>query len=116
MQTLNILESQTPAFNIFNTLTTEVIEYKSEKSSLMQQLQTTLDLNKLLNIFAMEASKYVNFSGLYFKNQSVSVALRGSQKSKNERQFELKLNDEFIGTLSYEANKPINMRDRKSVV
>lgn len=115
MQTLNILESQTPAFNIFNTLTTEVIEYKSEKSSLMQQLQTTLDLNKLLNIFAMEASKYVNFSGLYFKNQSVSVALRGSQKSKNERQFELKLNDEFIGTLSYEANKPINMRHYKNL-
>jgi len=110
MQTLNILESQTSAFNIFNTLTPEVIEYKSEKSSLIQQLQTTLDLNKLLDIFAMEASKYVNFSGLYFKNQLVSVALRGSQKSKNERQFELKLNGEFIGTLSYEANQPISMR------
>lgn len=110
MQTLNILENQTSGFNVFNTLTTEATEYKSVKSSLMQQLQTTLDLNKLLNIFAMEASRYINFSGLYFKNQSVSVTLRGSKKSKNERQFQLKIENDFIGTLSYETNKPISMR------
>jgi len=117
MQTLNILESQTqtPIFNIFNNLRAEAIEYRTQKTSLIQQLQTTLDLNELLKIFAMEASRYINFSGLYFKNQSVSVALQGSKKSKNERQFELKLNKDFIGTLSYEADKPISMRNYQNL-
>jgi len=114
MQTLNILESQTQT-PILNNLRTEAIKYKTEKTSLMQQLQTTLDLNKLLNIFAMEASRYINFSGLYFKNQLVSVSLQGSKKSKNERQFELKLNKDFIGTLSYEADKPISMRNYQNL-
>ena len=56
----------------------------------------------------MEAARYISFSGLYFRSQTVSKTLRGSRKAKIERQFELKLNDEFIGTLSYGVNSPIN--------
>ncbi len=82
---------------------------------MLEQLQTTLNLDKLLDIFAMEAARYVNFSGLYFKNQLVSKSLAGSRKSKQERQFELKLNDEFIGTLSYGINSPISMSHYKDL-
>jgi diguanylate cyclase (GGDEF)-like protein len=63
----------------------------------------------------MEAARYINFSGLYFKNQTVSKTLRGSRKAKHERQFELKLNDEFIGTLSYGINSPISMINYKDL-
>ncbi len=118
MQTLNILESTTPsfnAFNSFNALTNSTGANKHSNSNLLEQLQTTLDLDELLEIFAMEAARYIKFSGLYFKNKIVSKTLRGSLKAKYERQFELKLNNEFIGTISYNINKPISMRHYKDL-
>lgn len=115
MQTLNILENPSSKFDVLNTFASERAPAKINNSGLLEQLQTTLNLDKLLDIFAMEAARYVNFSGLYFKNQLVSKSLAGSRKSKQERQFELKLNDEFIGTLSYGINSPISMSHYKDL-
>ncbi|PCI55119.1 MAG: GGDEF domain-containing protein [Gammaproteobacteria bacterium] len=109
MQTLNILDNPTSSFHAFNALKDTSNEYSKNHSSLLEQLQTTLDLGKLLDIIAMESARYINFCGLYFKTQTVSKTLRGSRKAKHERQFELKINDEFIGTLSYGINNPISM-------
>jgi len=115
MQTLNILDNPTPSFHAFNALKNSANTYSKNHSSLLEQLQTTLELDKLLDIIAMEAARYINFCGLYFKNQTVSKTLRGSRKAKHERQFELKLNDEFIGTLSYGINSPISMINYKDL-
>ncbi|MCW8866170.1 MAG: GGDEF domain-containing protein [Colwellia sp.] len=109
MQTLNILDNPSTSFNVFNTFANDRRKSDNLNTGLLEQLQTTLNLDKLLDIFAMEAARFVNFSGLYFKSQTVSKALRGSKKAKQERQFELKLNNEFIGTLSYGINSPISM-------
>ena len=114
MQTLNILENTTSSFNAFNVLANSTID-SNNHSSLLEQLQTTLDLDKLLDIFAMEAAKYIKFSGLYFKNNTVSKTLRGSRKAKKERQFELKLNDEFFGTITYSIDKAISMQRYKDL-
>jgi len=115
MQTLNILGSTTHSLNTFNVLANTTNINKSNDLSLAEQLQTTLALDKLLDIFAMEAARYIKFSGLYFKSKTVSKTLRGSRKSKNERQFELKLNNEFIGTLSYSIEKPISIENYKDL-
>lgn len=114
MQTLNILENTTSSFNAFNVLANSTID-SNNHSSLLEQLQTTLDLDKLLDIFAMEAAKYIKFSGLYFKNNTVSKTLRGSRKANKERQFELKLNDEFFGTITYSIDKAISMQRYKDL-
>lgn len=118
MQTLNILESTIPsfnAFNSFNVLTNSTGANKNSDSNLLEQLQTTLALDKLLDIFAMEAARYIKFSGLYFKSKIANKTLRGSRKAKHERLFELKLNNEFIGTISYSINKPISMQHYKDL-
>ncbi len=115
MQTLNILDNPTTSFNVFNTFANDRRKNNNNNAGLLEQLQTTLNIDKLLDIFAMEAARYVSFSGLYFKNQTVSKALQGSKKAKQERQFELKLNDEFIGTLSYGINSPISMSHYKEL-
>lgn len=115
MQTLNILDNTTPSFNAFNVLANSVSSDSNSASGLLEQLQTTLNLDKLLDIFAMEAARYIKFSGLYFKSKMVCKTLRGSRKTKHERQFELKLNDEFIGTISYSIDKPISMRHYKDL-
>ncbi len=111
MQTLNILDNPTSSFHAFNTLKSnaDVDLYGNNQTNLLEQLQTTLDLGKLLDIIAMEAARYINFCGLYFKTKTVSKTLRGSRKAKHERQFELKIDDEFIGTLSYGINTPISV-------
>ena len=115
MQTLNILDNSTPSINAFNVLANSISSGGSSHSSLLEQLQTTLDVDKLLDIFAMEAARYIKFSGLYFKNKTVSKTLRGSRKAKYERPFELKLNDEFMGTITYSVNKPISMHHYKDL-
>jgi len=115
MQTLNILDNTAPSLNAFNVLANSISSDNNNTSSLLEQLQTTLDLDKLLDIFAMEAARYIKFSGLYFKSKMVCKTLRGSRKAKHERQFELKLNDEFIGTVSYSIDKPISMRHYKDL-
>ena len=115
MQTLNILESTAPSFNAFNALANSTNANHKRSSNLLEQLQTTLAVDKLLDIFAMEAAHYIKFSGLYFKSTIVSQTLRGSRKAKYERQFELKLNGEFIGTISYSVDKPISMHHYKDL-
>lgn len=115
MQTLNILDNPTSSLHAFNALKNSAHVYGKNHSSLLEQLQTTLDLGKLLDIIAMEVARYINFSGLYFRSQTVSKTLRGSRKAKQESQFELKLNDEFIGTLSYGINSPISMIHSKDL-
>ena len=113
MQTLNILDNQFSEFNAFRVFDSSTFENNKRGIALLEQLQTTLDLDRLLNTFAMEASKYVDFSGLYFKNNHLNKAIRGSRKGKKERQFELKINNEFIGTLIYEVNSPISLANSK---
>ena len=115
MQTLNILDNTTPSLNAFNVLANSIGSDSYNNSALLEQLQTTLDLEKLLEIFAMEAARYIKFSGLYFKSKILSKALRGSRKEKHERQFELKLNNEFIGTICYSTTKPISMHHYKDL-
>jgi diguanylate cyclase (GGDEF)-like protein len=113
MQTLNILENQDIGFNAFKAFDNTVYENSNRRLVLMEQLQTTLDLHKLLNTFAMEAAKFVDFSGLYFKGSDLSASLRGSRRAKNERQFELKINNQFIGILTYAINSPISLPNYK---
>ena len=113
MQTLNLVENSNVDFNAFKLFDTRDHEDNYRKLALTEQLQTTLDLKSLLNIFAMEVSKYVNFSGLYFKQESISASARGSKPGKKERLFELKINNEYIGTLTYALNSPISLANKK---
>ena len=80
---------------------------------MLEQLQTTLDVNELINIFAIEAAKYLDFTGLYFKHADVSATARGSRQAKSERQFELKLNGQFFGIITYAVNMPISIANFK---
>ncbi len=109
MQTLNLLEHQFSDNNSFGVFNITHDESFIPGLVLLEQLQTTLDVQELLSIFAKEAEKLVDFSGLYFKSQGFSTCIKGSRTAKVERSFELKINDEFIGTLTYAVKKPISL-------
>lgn len=109
MQMLDVHNTQYSEFNAFR-LFSRANHIDSERSNaLIEQLQVTLDPEKLLNAFAMEASKYCDFSGLYFKSNGLTAAARGCKKAKFERLFELTLNNELVGVLTYHINSPIHL-------
>lgn len=118
MQTLNVLDSRFSELNSYNILSTDPLtEDKMAQSifdsrkmlMIMKQLQTTLDLEMLLNIFSIEVNRYINFSSLNFKSNTVNSTLSGSREAKKERSFMLKVDDELIGTLTYGVNQPISL-------
>lgn len=113
MQTLNLVDNQAFEYNAFKVFDSPNHENTNRKLALMEQLQTSLDLERLLNIFAMEAAKYADFSGLYFKSGDISAAIRGSRQGKNERHFELRLNQKFVGIITYAINSPISITNYK---
>ncbi|MEW6992090.1 GGDEF domain-containing protein [Colwelliaceae bacterium 6441] len=113
MQTLNLVENSNVDFNAFKLFDTSDHKDNYRKLALTEQLQTSLELKALLNIFAMEASKYVDFSGLYFKQGNISASVRGSKPGKKERTFDLKINKQYIGTLTYALNSPISLTNNK---
>jgi len=113
MQTLNLLEHHFTDNNALSVFNINQDESFIPGLVLLERLQTTLDVEELLSIFAKEAEKLVPFSGLYFKNQDFSTCIKGSRTAKVERTFELKINNEFIGVLTYCLKKPINLSKYK---
>ncbi|MBO9491938.1 GGDEF domain-containing protein [Endozoicomonas sp. G2_1] len=117
MQTLNIFDKKIAEYSYLGPVSQQHIEDDHAKRglALLEQLQTTLDINKLLNIFAMEAAKYVDFAGLYFQANDLKFAIRGSKSAKAERRFELKVHNQFIGNITYAINSPISLSNYKII-
>jgi len=113
MQTLNLIDTSKTQFNAYKIFNTHDHNDNYRKLALAEQLQTTLDLKGLLNIFAIEAAKFVDFSGLYFKQGKLTSQVRNSKPAKNERLFELKINKQYLGTLTYAVNTAISLTNYK---
>lgn len=113
MQTLNILDDHFSEFNALRVFDSNHFENTKHGLALLEQLQTSLDFEKILNMFAMEASKYIEFSGLIFKNRKIIRSIRGSRAGKIEKKYELKIAGEFVGVLTYTFNSPISSTNNK---
>jgi diguanylate cyclase (GGDEF)-like protein len=118
MQTLNVLDNRFTPFHTLNSSPADRLAAKQMNDaifcskrilSLVELFNTTLDLTVLFESLSIEASRYIDFSGLFFKSKSINKVLEGSRKSKLEHRFELKIGDTFIGTLTYGINSPISI-------
>jgi len=108
MRTVNVVNHPNSKFNAF-TLFQHSEQHSQRNLALLEQLQTTLDVKELIDIFAIQVAKYIDFTGVYFKHSDVSATARGSRQAKAERQFELKINDNFFGIITYAINSPISI-------
>ena len=112
MPTVNVVDHPNSKFNAFTLF--QQSEQKSQRNlALLKQLQTTLDVKELINIFAIEVAKYLDFTGVYFKHPDINATVKDSRQAKAERQFELKLNGQFFGIITYAVNIPISMTNDK---
>jgi len=118
MQTLNVLDNRFTPFHVINSSPVDDISamkisdaiFSSHRNlSLVELFNTTLDLTTLLNMLSIEAARYQDFSGLYFKGKSVSKAFENSRQSNLEHTFELKSDNTLIGTITYGINSPISI-------
>lgn len=108
MQTVNVVNHPNSKFNAF-TLFQQSEQHSQRNFALLERLQTTLDVNQLIDIYATEVAKHIDYTGIYFKHADISATVRGSRQAKNERQFELKLNGQFFGIITYAVNTPISL-------
>ena len=58
-------------------------------------------------------AKYFGFLGFYFKCPDINATVKDSGQAKAKRQFELKLNVQFFGIITYAVNIPISMTNNR---
>ena len=108
MQTLNVFDKPKVPFNSFSILKKSKENELNDEKLLLEKLQSTIDINQLINIFSYEALKYIKFSGLYLQKSGIKIAMNGSKPAKNELKYDIKIKNEFICTLNYAVNRPIS--------
>jgi diguanylate cyclase (GGDEF)-like protein len=96
-----------PLFNL------NLLDHVNEQStvSLVEQLQTTLEIDQLLEIFSMQAAKVTRFVGLSFQFGQESCSIRGSSAGEHRLSFNIKVDNVIIGQLSYALVEPLNKTD-----
>jgi diguanylate cyclase (GGDEF)-like protein len=77
--------------------------------SLVAQLQKTLELDKLINIFSFEAAKLLTIDGLQFHSIDGVVEMTGSKNLGQTVSFDLEIENERLGQLVYFTKKPISI-------
>ncbi|PAJ73289.1 GGDEF domain-containing protein [Pseudoalteromonas sp. NBT06-2] len=79
--------------------------------SLVAQLQKTLELAKLINIFSLEATKLLSITGLQFHSSDGVVEMIGSKHLGQKVSFDLEIENENerLGQLIYFTKKPMSI-------
>jgi diguanylate cyclase (GGDEF)-like protein len=77
--------------------------------ALVAQLQKTLELNKIINIFSIEAAKVLPFLSLQFHSTEGVVEMSGSKHIGQTVSFDLEVEDERLGQLIYFTKQPVTV-------
>ena len=114
MQTLNIIDNSSPGFTALQLFNENNLISAQKLLNLVEQLQSSLCIETLINRFAMAASKYGDFSGLTFRYADIEATMRGSRKANYKQQVELKINQELVGVLTYDVNQKFSHNTLKT--
>lgn len=76
--------------------------------SLISQLQTTLELQQQLDIFAMHASRVIPLSAVLLETASGRFQAAGSQSNSYQQQSVLSLDEEMLGRITYQSSYPFS--------
>lgn len=75
--------------------------------SLVAKLQTTLNIDEILNIYADYAKQIINFSGIQFHSTQGVTQVAQSDNSTSPYSFDLDINNEHLGQLVYFSQYPL---------
>ncbi|MGB1647664.1 MAG: GGDEF domain-containing protein [Cycloclasticus sp.] len=88
-----------------NALSSKQFEQPTELSHLINALQTTLDLNKLLIIFDTAMSKTIGQSGFIFENNEFNATLQHGLTAHHKCEYNLTIESTFLGKLTFMRRK-----------
>jgi diguanylate cyclase (GGDEF)-like protein len=108
MQSLSMLSTYSDSTSSSDFISGMAPLSAMSNSLLLEQLQTTLNIQKLLEIYSMEVAKYIDLAGLSFVNEEFLEKIRGSEPGKKQRQFNIILEGEHLGRINYGTNQVIS--------
>ncbi len=91
------------------------VDSKPDIHQLVETLQTTLELNRLIEIFAAYALKRFKFSGLQFQSSLGVVEMAGSVNKSTPHSFDIEIENEHLGQLIYFSEYPFTPSVREAL-
>jgi len=83
---------------------------------LMEKLQTTLDVEKLISIFNTEARQLVQFDGIdYLHESETTIALRIGEKTTHRCIYSLKIEENTLGDIVFYRRKRFQERELNKI-
>ncbi len=76
-------------------------------------LQTTLEIDQLINLFSEQVKSSLHHSGIAYRNDEPALVLRNGRSGAHSCTYSLVVNEESLGELSLTRNKPFTPEDTK---
>lgn len=79
----------------------ELLKQTSNLSSLINALQTTINLDELLPIFHAELLKIVDHSGVTYQHDELNISSKLGQRSNHKCEYDLSIENTSLGKLTF---------------
>lgn len=86
-----------------------------QQGSLLEKLQTTLELDKLLFLFAEEVQKQLHIDYLVFAGQEQVITLLGQLPLQPMKGIELVADEQHLGHLTFGRKTPLELAEKKLI-
>lgn len=99
---LRLVESDGTARSVASTSVNSMPEHEMR---LMEKLQTTLDIEQLINYFSAESSQVIHFDGIEYVQKSQEIALTIGKKTTHRCSYGLKIEGNLLGDMIFYRRK-----------
>jgi diguanylate cyclase (GGDEF)-like protein len=119
----NMIRNEVPNLKVVhNTIEKKVradiarhISLPEQEMRLLEKLQTTLNLNELIEIFFSTIQTVVNFDGLLFENKDVRFSEIFGSKHHHNCRYSLTIEKEFLGDLTFYRRKRFSEKELSNI-
>ncbi len=107
------IRNEVPSLRLINTETDKQfqpaisrhINFPEREMRLLEKLQTTLELQDLIEIFSTETVQIVPFDGLIYSHEQHNEKFTYGQKYAHRCSYSLKIDDVFLGDITFYRRK-----------
>lgn len=109
---LRLVESRISDKTAFNKAVSPIVDHELR---LMEKLQTTLDIEQLISLFARESAALVKFDSLQYQLESNNLSLSIGHEAKHQCVYGLKLENQQLGELVFQRKTRFRESELKNL-
>ncbi|MGD2118721.1 MAG: GGDEF domain-containing protein [Chromatiales bacterium] len=109
---LRLVESRISDKTAFNKAVSPIVDHELR---LMEKLQTTLDIEQLISLFARESAALVKFDALHYQLESNNLSLSIGHEAKHQCVYGLKLENQQLGELVFQRKTRFRESELKNL-